>query len=100
MAAAESSINEMDKVFKHFNIQARLYDIDSNFIYKHNPANFNCHSYITFNGLIKNNHIYALNHSLKSLKRKDSGDEPYKFRTLGLETTITSTTGKNLLNTK
>ena len=25
VAAAESSINEMDKVFKHFNIQARLY---------------------------------------------------------------------------
>ena len=51
MAAAESSINEMDKVFKHFNILARLYiyiyDIDSNLIYKHNPVNFNCHSYIT-----------------------------------------------------
>ena len=49
VAAAESSAKEMDNVFKHFNIQARLYDIDSNLIYKHNPANFNCHSYITFN---------------------------------------------------
>ena len=29
VAAAESSANEMDKVFKHVNIQARLYDIDS-----------------------------------------------------------------------
>jgi hypothetical protein len=49
VAAAESSINEMDKVFKHFNIQARIYDIDidSNLIYKHNPANFNCHNYTT-----------------------------------------------------
>ena len=67
-------------VFKHFNIQARLYDIDSNLIYKHNLVNSNCHSYITFNVLIKNSHIYTLNYNLKSLKRKDSVDEPYKFR--------------------
>ena len=80
VAAAESSANEMDKVFKHFNIQARLYDIDSNLIYKHNPVNFNCHSYITFNVLIKNSHIYTLNYNLKLLKRKDSVDELYKFR--------------------
>ena len=52
VAAAESSANEMDKVFKHLNIQARLYDIDSNLIYKHNPVGFNCHSYITnFQGI-------------------------------------------------
>ena len=70
----------MDKVFRHFNIQARLYDIDSNLIYKHNPVNFNCHSYITFNLLIKNSHIYTLNHNLASLKRKESVDELYKFR--------------------
>ena len=58
VAAAESSANEMDKGFKHFNNQARLYDIDSNLIYKHNPLNFNCHGYITFNVLIKNSHIH------------------------------------------
>ena len=80
MAAAESSANEFDKVFKHFNVQARLYDSDSNLIYKHNPVNFNCHSYITFNVLIKNSHIYTLNYNLKLLKRKDSVDELYKFR--------------------
>ena len=70
----------MDKVFKHFNAQARLYDIDSSLIYKHNPVNFNCHSYISFNVLIKNSRIYALNYNLKSLKRKESVDELYKFR--------------------
>ena len=80
VAAAESSANEFDKVFKHFNVQARLYDSDSNLIYKHNPVNFNCHSYITFNVLIKNSHIYTLNYNLKLLKRKDSVDELYKFR--------------------
>ena len=80
VAAAESSANEFDKVFKQFNVQARLYDSDSNLIYKHNPVNFNCHSYITFNVLIKNRHIYTLNYNLKLLKRKDSVDELYKFR--------------------
>ena len=80
MAAAESSANEMDKAFKHFNTQARLYDIDSNLIYKHNPVNFNCHSYITFNVLINNSRIYTSNYNLQSLKRKESVDELYKFR--------------------
>ena len=67
-------------ISQSFNIQARLYDIDSNLIYKHNPVNFNCHSYITFNVLVKNSHIHTLNHNLKSLKRKESVDELYKFR--------------------
>ena len=53
---------------------------DSNLIYKHNPVNFNCHSYITFNVLIKNSYIYTLNHNLKSLKRKECVDELYTFR--------------------
>ena len=65
--------------FLTFQYQARSYDIDSNLIYKHKPVNFNCHSCITFNVLIKNSHIYTLNYNLKSLKRKNS-DELYKFR--------------------
>ena len=83
-------------VFKHFNIQARLYDIDSNLIYKHNLVNSNCHSYITFNVL--RTATYTLwtitwNH----LKGKIVLMNPTSS---GLETTITSTTEKNLLNTK
>ena len=31
----------MEKVFKEFKIKARLYDIDSNLIYKHDPENYN-----------------------------------------------------------
>ena len=42
--------------------------------------NFNRHSYITSNVLIKNSHIYTLNYNLKSLKRKESVDELYKFK--------------------
>jgi len=30
--------------------------------------------------LVKNSHIYTLNQKLKSLEKKDSGDELYKFR--------------------
>ena len=48
-----ASINMMVNVFKKFNIKARLYDIDSNLIYKHDPVNFNSDRIITFNGLIK-----------------------------------------------
>ena len=48
-----ASINVMDKVFKKFNIKARLYDIDSNLIYKHDPVDFNSRRVVTFNGLVK-----------------------------------------------
>ena len=30
--------------------------------------------------MVKNSHIYTLNYNLKSLKRKESVDELYKFR--------------------
>ena len=70
----------MDKVFKKFNIKARLYDIDSNLIYKHDPENFNSDRSILFNGLIKNSHIYTLNHNLKSLKRKEEPENNYSVK--------------------
>ena len=61
-----ASRNVMDKVFKKFNIKARLYDIDSNLIYKHDLVDFESMRIITFNGLVKNSHIYTLNHNLNS----------------------------------
>ena len=75
-----ASINMMDNVFKKFNIKARLYDIDSNLIYKHDPVNFNSDRIVTFNGLVKNSHIYTLNHKLKSLKRKEEPEDNYCVR--------------------
>ena len=57
-----ASVNVMDKVLKKCNIKARLYDIDSNLIYKHDPENCNSMRIITFNGLVKNSHIYTLSH--------------------------------------
>ena len=56
-------IHIMNNVFEDFNIKSRLYDIDSNLIYKHDPVDYNSMRIITFNGLVKNSHIYTLNQS-------------------------------------
>ena len=74
------SINLMDDAFKKFNIKARLYDIDSNLIYKHDPVDYNSMRIITFNGLVKNSHIYTLNHNLKSLKSKNTPENNYSVK--------------------
>ena len=73
-------IHIMNNVFKDFNIKARLYDIDSNLIYKHDPVDYNSMRIITFNGLVKNSHIYTLNHNLNSLKRKEAPENNYSVR--------------------
>ena len=73
-------IHIMNNVFKDFNIKARLYDIDSNLIYKHDPVDFNSRRVITFNGLVKNSHIYTLNHNLNSLKRKEAPENNYSVK--------------------
>ena len=70
----------MNNVFKDFNIKARLFDIDSNLIYKHDPENYNSMRVITFNGLVQNSHIYTLNHNLKSLKSKNTPEKSYSVR--------------------
>ena len=54
-----ASINVIEKVFKKFHIKARLYDIDSNLIYKHDPVDFNSRRVVTFNGLVLNYHFYT-----------------------------------------
>ena len=73
-------IHIMNDVFKDFNIKARLYDIDSNLIYKHDPVDYNSMRVITFNGLVKNSHIYTLNHNLKSLKSKNTPENNYSVK--------------------
>ena len=74
-------IHIMNNVFKDFNIKARLYDIDSNLIYKHDPVDFNSMRIITFNGLVKNSHnIYTLNHNLNSLKRREAPENNYSVK--------------------
>ena len=78
------------KCFKHFNIQARvyIYDIDSNLIYKHNPVNFNCHSYITSTDWLRTATYTLWTITWNHLKRKSV---VMNSTSSGLETTITTT---------
>ena len=75
-----ASIRDMSKVFEKYNIKARLYDVDGVMIYKYEPPNFNSKRVPTFNGLIKNNHIYTINDNLTSLKAKSQGDNYFDIR--------------------
>ena len=80
-----ASINMMDNVFKKFiSKQDCMILTATSFtnmtLYKHDPVNFNSDRIMTFNGLIKNSHIYTLNHNLKSLKRKEEPENNYCVR--------------------
>lgn len=66
-----ASINQMIKVFQEYHLPVRLYNVDSKLIYKYDDENYHSKKIPTFNGLIKNSHIYVLNNNLNSLKRSE-----------------------------
>eukprot|EP00438_Fugacium_kawagutii_P000596 Skav236168 [mRNA] locus=scaffold298:273670:276849:+ [translate_table: standard] len=90
-----ASIQEMEAVFKAYGLQVRIYNLFTSLIYKYDPPKRN-HHIKTLYAMVKNNHIYALNHDLKSIQQKQDGtmpivrattdyylnekDEPPKFR--------------------
>ena len=76
-----ASIMQMDAVFKQFDIKARMYDIDSKCIYKHDPKDFSSRKILTFNGLVKNSHIYTLNLDLVRLKANANVEDVHKLKT-------------------
>ena len=69
-----TSILRMASVFEEFGIPARIFDFNCSLIYKYDPPT-HAHRIKAFNGLVKNKHIYVLNHDLKSLKRGDMDGE-------------------------
>ena len=69
-----TSIMKMESVFEAFGIPARIFDFNCSLIYKYDPPT-HAHRIKTFNGLVKNKHIYVLNHDLQSLKRSEMGQE-------------------------
>ena len=69
-----TSILRMASVFEEFGIPARIFDFNCSLIFKYDPPTYS-HRIKTFNGLVKNKHIYVLNHDLKSLKRSEMGGE-------------------------
>ena len=70
-----ASINQMDVVFKHFNIPVRLYDFTSQIIYRNDPTTRAHTRILTFNALVKNNHIYTINYDIASLRQIAKSDE-------------------------
>ena len=63
-----ASISDMDKVFREFNIPARIYDQFLNPIYRHDPEKSSFHIKPFF-ALVKNSHIYTFNEDIKSLEQ-------------------------------
>ena len=64
-----ASIQEMEAVFKTYGLQVRIFDFLNKLIYKYDPPKRN-HNIETLYAMVKNNHIYALNHDLKNLQQK------------------------------
>ena len=64
-----ATIQEMEAVFKQFKIPCRIYDCCNKLIYNCDPDMNNRHIK-PFYAMVKNSHIYALNHDLKSIQQK------------------------------
>ena len=71
----------MDKVFKFFNIPVRLYNFTGALIYEYNPENYEKGRAKIFRGLVKNNHIYLLNHDLDTLRQVQPKENYNAFTT-------------------
>ena len=72
-----ASINDMEKVFIHFKMPVRIYDFFQKIIYAYTPE-INSRHIPAFYAIVKNNHIYSMNHDLKSIKRKLGNEEKEK----------------------
>ena len=59
----------MEAVFKQFKIPCRIYDCYNKLIYKCDP-DINSRHIKPFYAMVKNSHIYAMNHDLKSIQQK------------------------------
>ena len=75
-----ASINEMDVVFKHYNMPVRLYNFNNQIIYRHDPTTQTNKRILTFTALIKNNHIYTINYDIQSLRQVAQSNE-FEFNT-------------------
>ena len=76
-----ATINQIDKVFKFFNIPVRLYIFTGALFYEYNPDNYEKGRVKIFRRLVKNNHIYLLNHDLDILRQIQSKDKYNAFIT-------------------
>ena len=65
----EHPFRKWKKIFLEFSIQVRICNYLNASVYKYDPPKRN-HHIKTFYALVQNNHIYVLNHDLKSIQQK------------------------------
>ena len=67
------SVKDIIPLFKKYNLQLRVFDIFCNSIYKYNPQHPNYHNKVCY-CMVKGDHVYTLNHDLKSLSQKQDSE--------------------------
>ena len=63
-----ASITDMTKVFEHFNLQVRIYDVFDTLIYKRDPIKRNHHIPALY-AIVKNSHIYTASDNVNMLRQ-------------------------------
>ena len=63
-----ASITDMAKVFEHFNLQVRIYDVFDTLIYKRDPIKRN-HNIPALYVIAKNSHIYTVSDNVNMLRQ-------------------------------
>ena len=63
-----ASITDMTKVFEHFNLQVRIYDVFDTLIYKRGPIKRNHHIPALY-AIVKNSHIYTASDNSNMLRQ-------------------------------
>ena len=72
------SVNNILPFFVKYKLHLRVYDIFGKLIFEYNPPIRNHHNK-TMYCLIKGNHVYTLNHDLKTLQQKKQTPEDNHF---------------------
>ena len=67
------SVNNSVPFFSKHNLQLKVFDVYCKSIFKYDPPTRNHHNKITY-CMVKGDHVYTLNHNLKSLQQKQDDD--------------------------
>ena len=62
-----ASMTNMTKVFEHFNLQVRIYDLFHTLVFKRDPTKRD-HNIPALYAIVKNSHIYAVSDNLNMLR--------------------------------
>ena len=73
-----ASITDMAKVFEHFNLHVRIYDVFDTLIYKYDPIKRNHHIPALY-AIVKNSHIYTASDNLNMLRQMPPKNSNYNI---------------------